>query len=170
MDFSEIKEAIEYGKDKVGTILVIITGLFVPGILTIYLFWRDLFVEIDILKLLILAVSISIPSFMIVLFFSGIWHTGNHDNNYILEGLGINIIVFGLAIYFKILCPEVINMKIFVQIVCSGAVLIDNAIHLLLKCIFSEKRIKAVVEKSLAKLKKENPEKYEELIKKIKEK
>ena len=158
MDFSEIKEAIEYGKDKVGTILVIITGLFVPGILTIYLFWRDLFVEI------------SIPSFMIVLFFSGIWHTGDYDNNYILEGLGINIIVFGLAIYFKILCPEVINMKIFVQIVCSGAVLIDNAIHLLLKCIFSEKRIKAVVEKSLAKLKKENPEKYEELIKKIKEK
>jgi|GEM_PF-4135709 len=46
MDFENIEKIIEYSKNKVGIIIVVLAGIFVPGILTIFLFWRQLFIEI----------------------------------------------------------------------------------------------------------------------------
>ena len=38
MDFENIEKIIEYSKNKVGIIIVVLAGIFVPGILTIFLF------------------------------------------------------------------------------------------------------------------------------------
>nr|DAM76383.1 MAG TPA: hypothetical protein [Caudoviricetes sp.] len=38
-------------------------GVFVPGMLTIFLFNRTIFMKIDIIKLILLSISIGVPSF-----------------------------------------------------------------------------------------------------------
>lgn len=101
MDFENIEKIIEYSKNKVGIIIVVLAGIFVPGILTIFLFWRQLFIELELIKLILLAISISFPSFLVLLMFTLIEHTGEQSYNYILEGLGLNILIFGIAIFTK---------------------------------------------------------------------
>ncbi len=167
MELKDIVDAIEYGKDKVGRMLIIITGLFTPGILTIFSYWRELFIELDWLKLLVLSVSISIPSLMIILFFLATWHT-EKNNDYIWGGLGINTLVFGIALYARLMFQPCINMKHFVTIICSGSVIIVNIIHwiipLFFKISFSPKQMKKNTEKYFEKLKRDDPEKYKCII------
>ena len=170
MDFENIEKIIEYSKNKVGIIIVVLAGIFVPGILTIFLFWRQLFIELELIKLILLAISISFPSFLVLLMFTLIEHTGEQSYNYILEGLGLNILIFGIAIFTKIQLGDVIDIREFVKIIAFSSTFSVQLIHGFVKKMYSPKRIEKMVKKELDKMKKRDPEKYLELLNIVKNK
>lgn len=61
--FSEIKAFDSKGLLVFGAVFV---GLIVPGFLTLYAFDRELFLQADVLKVSILAASITAPSFVLL--------------------------------------------------------------------------------------------------------
>lgn len=143
-------------------------SLFFAGILTIFLFWRQLFIELELIKLILLAISISLPSFLVLLMFTSGEHMGEHSYNYILEGLGINILIFGIAMFAKIQLGNVVDIRTFVKIIAFASIFSVQLIHGFVKKMYSPKRIGKMVKKELEKMKKNNPEKYVEFLNIIK--
>lgn len=92
-------------------ILFIIVGILEPGVLSIFIFKPNLFNEYDVIKLLVLATCISIPSFTLFEIGSITWLAlfnnspnlllGNRDRRgLIVLGASFNAILFnGLLIY-----------------------------------------------------------------------
>ena len=58
----------EYLTSKIGFTLYAIIGFILPGVLFIFVWNRTLFLEIDVFKLILLSISISLPFFIVNLF------------------------------------------------------------------------------------------------------
>ena len=102
--------------------------------------------------------------------FTLIEHTGVLSYNYILEGLGLNILIFGIAIFTKIQLGDVIDIRGFVKIIAFSSTFSVQLIHGFVKKMYSPKRIEKMVKKELDKMKKRDPEKYLELLNIVKNK
>lgn len=58
---------MEYITSKISKVMMVFIGVIVPGVLFLFIYERDLFMELDILKLLLLSCSISIPTYALLL-------------------------------------------------------------------------------------------------------
>jgi len=59
-----MEKLVEYLTSKIGFTLYAIIGFILPGVLFIFVWNRTLFLEIDIFKLILLSISISLPIFI----------------------------------------------------------------------------------------------------------
>ncbi|MCI8577951.1 MAG: hypothetical protein HFG64_10680 [Lachnospiraceae bacterium] len=59
---------VEFLINNILVTIIGIVGVVFPGVLTIFLFNRELFINLDTIKLLILSVSITINSFVAIMF------------------------------------------------------------------------------------------------------
>lgn len=59
-------EFMEYLTSKISKVMMVFIGVIVPGVLFLFIYERDIFMELDILKLLLLSCSISIPTYALL--------------------------------------------------------------------------------------------------------
>lgn len=88
--------------------IMAIFGTITPGVLTIGIFNRELFLQLDFLKLIVLAGSISIPT-LAFLYGASMFALMNEGETifdiggrYLILALVINMIIFSIAILIKI--------------------------------------------------------------------
>lgn len=98
-----MERMIEFILNNVAVVVVAILGFSFPGVLTIFLFNRELFLQLDILKLMILAASISTPSLGGVLA-AIVWKETTSEPLQVQIGIAftINMIIFSFMLALKI--------------------------------------------------------------------
>ncbi len=108
-----------------------VIGGIAPGILTIGIFDKNLFIQMDVVKLLLLSSSICLPSFaMIFVAIIAVLEKGKtvYDvgKNYLALALALNAVVFDFALFAKIInrslsltkyCLIIVGMTVFSIIV-----------------------------------------------------
>ena len=122
-------------------------GGLAPGVLTIGIFDRNLFLEMDILKLVLLSGSICIPSFgaIYIAFISAfeknktVYEVGGR---YLALAWSMNAVVFGVVLFAKVM-DRSLSLKCF----CKGLA------FMVLICMFASRKLakeeqkKATIEK-----------------------
>ncbi|EXG86206.1 hypothetical protein K413DRAFT_3030 [Clostridium sp. ASBs410] len=103
-----VEKLIDFVTGNLIACIMVILGLITPGVLTIGIFNKELFLQLEFLKLIILAGSISVPTavfFHTTLMFA----LGNEGEtifdiggNYVVAALIINMIVFSVALLIKV--------------------------------------------------------------------
>ena len=71
MEIKDIKECAEYLKDKVGIIIILLSGIILCGTTSICIFNFKLFLELSIEKILLLSCIISLPTYLMFLWLVG---------------------------------------------------------------------------------------------------
>ena len=118
------------------TWLIALVGIFSPGLLTIGIFNRDLFIQLDFLKLIFLAGAICLPTtgFLFICTFL-IW--GDHKsifdlhNGYIALAMTLNWFVFCIALLCKVFYRNM-SLIVFVSIIlgiCAFLFILSLLIH-----------------------------------------
>lgn len=105
------------------TILSIL-GILSPGILTVGIFNRELFIALDCIKLVLLSTSISMPTASAIFLLNQIWAHKIEDINIKVEmavALTENILIFGMGIIVKIFYRDM-KLSIFTLLICILAI------------------------------------------------
>ena len=105
------------------TILSIL-GILSPGILTVGIFNRELFIALDCIKLVLLSTSISMPTASAIFLLNQIWAHKIEDINIKVEmavALTENILIFGMGIIVKIFYRDM-KVSIFTLLICILAI------------------------------------------------
>lgn len=103
-----MEKLVDFITENLTVFIMAIFGTITPGILTIGIFDRDLLLQLDFLKLIVLAGSISIPSlaFLFGISLFSLIDERNTRPDIIRESLMlalvINIFIFSIAILIKI--------------------------------------------------------------------
>lgn len=63
---NNVEKLIEYLTNKITKVIMVFIGIVVPGILTLFIFKRSIFIEIDIFKQLLLSFAIGIPTYCLI--------------------------------------------------------------------------------------------------------
>lgn len=114
-----------------------IIGGLAPGVLTIAIFNKDFFVQIDFVKIILLACSICVPSLAII--FTSLILSFEKDKTafevagqYITMALAMNAIIFDIAILSKIV-KRSMDLKEYTSIVVIMCILMCVMIKLMSK-------------------------------------
>lgn len=97
-----------------------ILGIMSPGILTIGIFNRDLFIVLDCTKLVLLSTSISMPTASTIFLLNQILAIKNENRNIKVEmavALTENILIFGIGIIAKIFYRDM-QLSAFTLLIC----------------------------------------------------
>lgn len=106
------------------TVLLMTIGTLVPGTLTLAIFNRDLFLEIEFIKYLFLCVAMSMPT-AIILFVSldiQIMNLQDETETALNYSFAINVAVFMLPLFIKIM-NRGLSLKCFVCILIASELL-----------------------------------------------
>ena len=129
--------------------LVGFVGIIAPGILTMFMFKRDLFITLDLMKLILLSASISIPIVFLNIGLGKFLEDG--DNKYTLhETLFLSLIISAIVVYPSFLISYLAGFSfrgfVFTLIACEAAIL------LLVKIAdYTEERNQKVASSNLAR-------------------
>lgn len=164
MEIKDIKECAEYLKDKVGIIIILLSGIILCGTTSICIFNFKLFLELSIEKILLLSCIISLPTYLMFL-----WLVGDKAyfkmNDIYLFCMEENILTFLLAFLVKTIFVKNmdINMDInmFIATIFAIATTINTFSSRIYLIFLPTKRTYILM---LKKLRKKNPKKYQEII------
>ena len=102
---------IEYITKNMMPIVMVIIGVFAPGVLMIFIFNRSVFIEMDIWKLLILAPSICVPT--LVLCIAVVVSENLTMSGRLSLAAGANAVIFYALLLIKLVLWEEMNTKQF---------------------------------------------------------
>ena len=138
---------IEFLTTKVGYVLTVILGFIVPGNVLIFVWNRNVYLEIDIIKLLILSFSISfvtlIPNLIAVIamnFIKGVNKSSNNKEETkfdILYNIGFSVglvVIEMIFVIFMAICTENFQLKTYIMyagLAITGIIIIYSAVMLL---------------------------------------
>lgn len=113
-----MEKIAEYITNNIMPFLIGVVGLLVPGLLTIFIFNRALFVELDVTKMALLAISISTPSFC---FWMAIGCSlGERGERSVYTEWGpafvCNLITFSIMLFLKIIFPKMTSVFFIIGI------------------------------------------------------
>lgn len=142
---------IEFLTTKVGYVLTVILGFIVPGNVLIFVWNRNMYLEIDIIKLLILSFSISfvtlIPNLIAVIamkFIKGVNKSSNNKEETkfdILYNIGFSVglvVIEMIFVIFMAICTENFQLKTYIMyagLAITGIIIIYSAVMLLKQLI-----------------------------------
>ena len=142
---------IEFLTTKVGYVLTVILGFIVPGNVLIFVWNRNMYLEIDIIKLLILSFSISfvtlIPNLIAVIamnFIKGVNKSSNNKEETkfdILYNIGFSVglvVIEMIFVIFMAICTENCQLKTYIMyagLAITGIIIIYSAVMLLKQLI-----------------------------------
>lgn len=142
---------IEFLTTKVGYVLTVILGFIVPGNVLIFVWNRNMYLEIDIIKLLILSFSISfvtlIPNLIAVIamnFIKGVNKSSNNKEETkfdILYNIGFSVglvVIEMIFVIFMAICTENFQLKTYIMyagLATTGIIIIYSAVMLLKQLI-----------------------------------
>lgn len=142
---------IEFLTTKVGYVLTVILGFIVPGNVLIFVWNRNMYLEIDIIKLLILSFSISfvtlIPNLIAVIAMNFIKDVNKSSNNKeetkfdILYNIGFSVglvVIEMIFVIFMAICTENFQLKTYIMyagLAITGIIIIYSAVMLLKQLI-----------------------------------
>ena len=142
---------IEFLTTKVGYVLTVILGFIVPGNVLIFVWNRNVYLEIDIIKLLILSFSISfvalIPNLIVVIamnFINGVNKSSNNKEETkfnILYNIGFSVglvVIEMIFVIFMAICTENFQLKTYIMyagLAITGIIIIYSAVMLLKQLI-----------------------------------
>lgn len=142
---------IEFLTTKVGYVLTVILGFIVPGNVLIFVWNRNMYLEIDIIKLLILSFSISfvtlIPNLIAVIamnFIKGVNKSSNNKEETkfdILYNIGFSVglvVIEMIFVIFMAICTENFQLKTYIMyagLAIMGIIIIYSAVMLLKQLI-----------------------------------
>lgn len=108
-----MEKLVDFITENLSVCITAIFGTITPGILTIGIFNRELFLQLDFLKLIVLAGSISSPSlaFLFGVSMFALIDVNNTKPDIVREclmlALVINIFIFSIAILIKIFIRDI---------------------------------------------------------------
>lgn len=117
-----MEELSKYFTKNILSCIFSVACLVTPGILTVGIFNRALFLELDIIKLILLSCAIGIPTlaYFIVMF---TLRMKNEDGpSYIIMGFMANMIVFSIALIIKIFIRD-LTLRGFVIALIVGSLI-----------------------------------------------
>lgn len=115
------------GKNFV-TWIIAFFGIFAPGLLTIGIFNRDLFIQLDFLKLFCLSGAICLPTTAFLFVCMRIMFTEERtvfemEEGYIAGAMAINLFVFSIGLLCKVMYRN-LSLRGFVSIICAICIII----------------------------------------------
>ena len=156
MEIKDIKECAEYLKDKVGIIIILLSGIILCGTTSICIFNFKLFLELSIEKILLLSCIISLPTYLMFL-----WLVGDKAyfkmNDIYLFCMEENILTFLLKTIFV----KNMDINMFIATIFAIATTINTFSSRIYLIFLPTKRTYILM---LKKLRKKNPKKYQEII------
>lgn len=142
---------IEFLTTKVGYVLTVILGFIVPGNVLIFVWNRNMYLEIDIIKLLILSLSISfvalIPNLIVVIamnFINGVNKSSNNKEETkfnILYNIGFSVglvVIEMIFVIFMAICTKNFQLKTYIMytgLAITGIIIIYSVVILLKQLI-----------------------------------
>lgn len=156
MEIKDIKECAEYLKDKVGIIIILLSGIILCGTTSICIFNFKLFLELSIEKILLLSCIISLPTYLMFL-----WLVGDKAyfkmNDIYLFCMEENILTF----LVKTIFVKNMDINMFIATIFAIATTINTFSSRIYLIFLPTKRTYILM---LKKLRKKNPKKYQEII------
>lgn len=113
-----MEKFVEYITENITPFIIGVLGLFVPGILTIFVFNRDFFIEIDILKLIALSIAISAPSYAFWVFIGCLINKEGTIFDEWQPAFVFNLITFAIMLFIKIIWRNMTSTCFVIGIVC----------------------------------------------------
>ena len=160
MEINDIKECAEYLKDKVGIIIILLSGIILCGTTSICIFNFKLFLDLSIEKILLLSCIISLPTYLMFL-----WLVGDKTyfkmNDIYLFCMEENILTFLLAFLVKTIFVKNMDINMFIATIFAIATTINRFSSRIYLIFLPTKRTYILM---LKKLRKKNPKKYQEII------
>ncbi len=123
-------ELIKYMTKKGPLTVLVIIGLLVPGVFTIFVFREDLLLQLDIFKLILLSFTICIPTYLVSLLSSGlVIYKSDKDSMDKLQfiSLLLNFCIF--AISYIDLKNMVLSQYIEKLIITSAIYFVGGLLH-----------------------------------------
>lgn len=111
-----MEKFVEYITDNIAPFILGILGLFVPGILTVFIFNIEFFVEIDIVKLIALSISISAPSFAFWIFIGCLIDKEGDVFTEWQPAFVFNLITFAIMLFIKIVYRNMTSTQFVIGI------------------------------------------------------
>lgn len=149
-----MEKLVEFFTTKKGLIIFMISilGFVFPGMLFVFTFNRELFMEMEIIKLIILSCSISFGLFIV---FFLLFCIGNmlkekcmeEQKNDIIYLLGVPILIENLLIYIGILGKvngQIRDVKAFVDMIEFVVILFGILLVLYIPCIILKKIVNRI--------------------------
>lgn len=138
---------MEYITAKIGMVLLVLMGILVPGVLTLFFYKRDIFMELDILKLLLLSCSISIPTYSLLVISDAIatiikYKLEKQSKKVDINEFFISSLIFNFTIFLIVFCSMLYKLNyntrdfvisLFIVCLCFCASNILRSVYLVVK-------------------------------------
>lgn len=146
-----LKDGIKTILDEFSIVIALFIGIFEPGIMTLFLFKRDLFLQLDSMKLLLLACSFTIPSFLMGVLVSiplisfkcrreHLFSSRDDRRCLIVSASFINFIIFNLCMILKIFNSSLTEFSLS-KLIIILSVIGPMGIGVFLSFLFFRKKI-----------------------------
>ncbi|MCI8661407.1 MAG: hypothetical protein HFG54_14385 [Lachnospiraceae bacterium] len=98
-----MEKLVEFFKDNILSVIIVVLGILIPGVSTVFLFNRELFINLDVIKLLILSACITTNSFVTIMFVVVLKSPFDYPKYVQMQiALMVNILIFLVMLLIKV--------------------------------------------------------------------